>query len=84
MSRTTTNTVQHPEHGEVDCDRCLRNVSNSRLPDGGMTAGYYVVTGQSGWAEFANPGEQYVCDACMWSDPRYAASYLLRGAQPCS
>ena len=40
-----------------------------------MTAGYYVVTGTGGWAEYAKPGEQFVCDACMWADPAYQAIY---------
>jgi len=48
-----------------------------------MTAGYYVA---SAWQKCANPGEVYICDACMWADPRYIADYGLasspRGAQP--
>ena len=39
-----------------------------------MTAGYYDVRA-GGWAECAKPGEQFVCDACMWADPAYQAIY---------
>jgi len=53
------------------CSRCHKD-TGSPLPDGGMTAGYYVA---AGWPEFANPGEVYICDACMWADPRYQAVY---------
>jgi len=35
-----------------------------------MTAGYYY-----DWPKMMNPGELFVCDACMWVDPRYIAVY---------
>lgn len=35
---------------------------------GEFTAGYYLA---SGWKEFTDPGEVYVCDNCMWQDARY-------------
>ncbi len=61
------------------CSRCKKD-TGSPLPDGGMTAGYYHVgAGPSGWSQFANLGEVYICDECMWSDPRYIAVY---GNQP--
>lgn len=37
-----------------------------------MTVGYYDA---KGWPQFANPGEVFICDACMWEDPRYIAIY---------
>nr|WP_143838143.1 hypothetical protein [Nitrospira cf. moscoviensis SBR1015] len=37
-----------------------------------MTAGYYVA---EAWQKYANPGEVYICDSCMWADPRYIADY---------
>lgn len=37
-----------------------------------MTAGYYVA---AAWSAFTNPGELYVCESCMWADPRYIAVY---------
>lgn len=36
------------------------------------TAGYYLAVS---WAEFTDAGEVYVCDACMWADPRYILIY---------
>lgn len=32
--------------------------------------GYYVVD-KKPWNRFADPGEKYVCDNCMWTDDRY-------------
>jgi hypothetical protein len=61
--------------GEVTCSRCHEVIPGSKLPDGTMTAGYYVVEPGSGWQEYAKPGEQYLCDGCMWADPRYIAVY---------
>ncbi len=56
------------------CSRCNKD-TGSPLLDGGMTAGYYHVEGTNGWGQFANPGEVFICDACMWADPRYIAVY---------
>lgn len=53
------------------CSRCKKD-TGSPLPDGGMTAGYYVA---SGWIQFCNPEDIFICDKCMWSDPRYVAVY---------
>lgn len=66
---------------EVVCSRCGHPVAHSRRPQGfGMTAGYYVV---AAWRDFCNPGEVYVCDACMWADPRYRAIYgVVQITQP--
>ena len=59
----------------AECSRCkadLTTLMKASLPD--MTVGYYVV--KSGdWAKFANEGERYLCDACMWKDLRYIAVY---------
>lgn len=54
------------------CSRCDKPIKDFRPPDGGMTAGYYLA---SGWKRYANPGETYICDACMWSDPAYIVDY---------
>jgi hypothetical protein len=57
------------------CSRCSK-LLDGPVPDGTtMTAGYYDVRGQSSWAYFAKPGEQFVCDGCMWKDPAYKAIY---------
>lgn len=57
------------------CSRCKKD-TGMQLPGEGMTAGYYQATG---WPQFANPGEIFICDDCMWSDARYIAVY---GIQP--
>jgi hypothetical protein len=55
------------------CSRCHRPIVGFTPPaEGRMTAGYYVA---SAWRKYANPGEVYICDACMWDDPRYIADY---------
>jgi len=41
-----------------------------------MTMGYYLATG---WPDFSNPGEEYICDECMFKDARYIAIYGVRG-----
>lgn len=53
----------------IKCDRCNKFV-DSPPPGVGATVGYY-----SAWFGMTNPGEEHVCDACMWSDPRYIAAY---------
>lgn len=53
------------------CSRCSKD-TDSPLPGIGMTAGYYVA---KAWIQFANPGEVFICDNCMWTDPRYIAVY---------
>jgi hypothetical protein len=52
----------------IKCDRCKKEVDGA--VDGILSAGCYV-----GWLKFMNPGEHLICDACMWSDPRYIAVY---------
>ncbi len=63
----------------IVCDRCHQIVPHAIKDCHGTTGGYYEVShGQ--WHQFANYGEQYLCDACMWTDPRYIAVY---GERPC-
>lgn len=55
------------------CSRCQTVLRHFVPPDEcEMTAGYYLA---SAWPQYANPGEIYICDACMWADPRYVAVY---------
>lgn len=54
------------------CSRCLEAIKDFEPPGDGMTAGYYVA---AAWGKYANPGEVYICDACMWADARYIADY---------
>jgi hypothetical protein len=62
--------------GNSRCSRCRLEIKGFAPPNGGMSAGYYHITWPNGcWARFANEGEEYVCDACMWADPRYIAIY---------
>lgn len=58
----------------IVCSRCRKVVIDAAKECNGTTAGYYeVARGQ--WRKFANVGEQYLCDACMFADPRYIAIY---------
>lgn len=59
---------------DLDCSRCHKTIPGSAHHTHGMTAGYYDVRGNS-WSEFARPGEEQVCDACMWADPKFIAVY---------
>lgn len=63
---------------EGRCSRCEQLIENFKPPvydskGQGMTAGYYVIG--SYWEKYANKGEVYVCDSCMWQDPRYIEVY---------
>ena len=58
---------------EQKCSRCKEPIKDFEPPDAdGMTAGYYLA---AAWSKYANAGETHICDACMWSDPRYIAVY---------
>jgi len=57
---------------KVICDRCKEIAGFPPDPGSGFTAGYYNA---KAWARFANPGEEHICDSCMWDDPRYIAVY---------
>ena len=58
----------------IVCDRCKQEVKDAMKSCDGTTAGYYEV-GKGQWWKFANAGEKYVCDACMFKDSRYIAVY---------
>lgn len=56
------------------CSRCKKPIPNFVPPDStGCTAGYYHIN--ESWSRFANPGDVYVCDYCMWTDERYIAFF---------
>ena len=60
----------------VVCSRCQKGVEGSHPEDSssGCTAGYYDC--RSGpWAEFSGVSEDFLCDACMFKDPKYIAVY---------
>lgn len=59
----------------IDCSRCGKIVDSPppvKSDVGSMTAGYYVA---ASWPQFANTGEVYICDECVWVDQRYIAIY---------
>ena len=57
----------------VVCDRCKEQVRGIQI-EGVCTSGFYFV--ESGiWHKYAQAGEVYLCDACMWEDPRYLEDY---------
>lgn len=60
----------------AECSRCKMDLFDLLMRNStkGMTVGYYEVK-EGQWARFANPGERYLCDACMWKDPRYIEVY---------
>lgn len=56
----------------VTCNRCGNDVDGSE--DAYATAGFYNLTGY--WAEYKRTtDEARICDACMFSDPKYQAAY---------
>lgn len=62
----------------VLCARCGKKVDSEFDPKQVMTAGYYYVGGEAnGWADIAGtkPGEDFLCDACMWATPGYIKIY---------
>lgn len=72
---TAFKTSYRREAGHLHCGRCDKLVDTDGPPKG-MTAGYYDCTGDPGlneWARYAQPGEKYLCDACMWGTPDFIA-----------
>lgn len=63
----------------VTCCRCKLPVKDA-FKDflTGTTAGYYEVH-DGYWNAFANPGEKFICDECMFKDERYIAVYGNHG-----
>jgi hypothetical protein len=58
----------------ITCDRCHKEQPNASIEQL-FSCGVYVVQPGSAWAEYGNPGENIVCDACMWADPRYIKTH---------
>jgi hypothetical protein len=56
----------------VRCSRCGWDVDG--LCDEMATAGYYRVN-VGPWEKYGRPGEEFLCDACMWSDHQYCHDY---------
>ena len=55
---------------KVLCDRCKQIVEGIRGEQ--FTAGFYDMTK---WEEYRRENEQYVCDSCMFADPKYVERY---------
>ena len=55
---------------EVICDRCKQIVEVIRGEK--FTAGIYDMTK---WEEYRRENERYVCDSCMFADPKYLERY---------
>ena len=56
-----------------DCDRCGSEVKG--FQDDVFTAGYYEVGPGSAWHQFAQDGEERICDPCMWAHAGYVQIY---------
>jgi hypothetical protein len=56
----------------VFCARCKDRFPKSKSA---FTAGYYDCSGDSYWAKFVNPGEDIVCDECIWATESYQKIY---------
>jgi hypothetical protein len=55
---------------KVICDRCKQIVEGIRGEE--FIAGFYDMTK---WEEYRRENEQYVCDSCMFADPKYVERY---------
>jgi hypothetical protein len=55
---------------KVICDRCKQIIEGIRRED--FTAGFYDM---AKWEEYRRENEQYVCDSCMFTGPRYVERY---------
>lgn len=62
----------------ITCDRCGKKVEGTMdlCPSTGVivTGGYYLVA-EGNWKEYQRDEEEYVCDDCMHSDPKYKKLY---------
>ncbi len=63
---------------KIVCDRCLQEVEGCidqcKSTGAIITGGYYIVA-EGNWKEYQRDDEEYVCDNCMHSDPKYIAIY---------
>lgn len=57
---------------EITCCRCERVIIGYK--DGEITEGYFDMSDPE-WAEYSNPGEDFVCNECMHKDERYLKDY---------
>jgi len=64
FSRSTIKTIK------VTCDRCKQIVEGIRGEE--FSAGFYDM---SKWEEYRHDNERYVCESCMFADPKYIERY---------
>ena len=67
--------LKAPSHSRIKrikviCDRCKQTLEGIRCDE--FTAGFYDM---AKWEEYRRENEQYVCDSCMFADPRYVERY---------
>jgi hypothetical protein len=55
---------------KVTCDRCQQVVEGIRGEE--FSAGFYDM---SKWEEYRQDNERYVCESCMFADPKYIERY---------
>ena len=55
---------------KITCDRCKKVVEGIRGEK--FTAGFYDMTK---WEEYRRENERYVCEPCMFADPKYLERY---------
>ena len=55
---------------KVTCNRCKKVVEGILNKD--FTGGFFEMTK---WREYRRDNEQYVCDPCMFADPKYVERY---------
>jgi hypothetical protein len=61
----------------IICDRCNSTIDgfrNNAIKSIMVTSGYYIVN-EGYWKNYGHENEKYVCDACMFVDPRYIKTY---------
>jgi len=69
----------------VTCDRCEQEVEGMEFAGSeaagqpGGTSGFYRIDEAGNWGQFANEGEQIICDTCMLKDARYRRVYPQPG-----
>jgi hypothetical protein len=56
---------------KVTCDRCKQRVEGIRC-ENEFIGGFYDM---AKWEEYRRDNEHYVCDSCMFADPKYVERY---------
>ena len=62
----------------ITCDRCgnvVEGIIDKCKTTGAIVTGGYYIVAEGSWKEFARDTEEYVCDDCMHTDPKYQKIY---------